>query len=203
MGDRDSSRPAAAEVRLRTARLILRPWRPEDREPFARLNADPRVMEHFPAPLTRAQSDALADRIEARMAAEGFGLWAVEVAATGAFIGFTGLSRPAFTAHFTPAVEVGWRLAHHAWGQGCATEAATAAVHHGFTRAGLGEIVSFTAVDNLRSQAVMRRLGMTRDPADDFDHPDLPPGHRLRRHVLYRLRPHQAPPLAAATAQGG
>ncbi|MBV2366287.1 GNAT family N-acetyltransferase [Streptomonospora nanhaiensis] len=190
-------------TRLRTPRLLLRPWRAADREPFARLNADPRVMEHFPAPLTRAESDALADRIEAGLAANGFGLWAVEVAGTGAFIGFTGLSRPGFSAHFTPAVEVAWRLARHAWGRGYATEAATAAVHHGFTRAGLSEIVSFTARENHRSQAVMRRLGMTRDPADDFDHPALPPGHRLTRHVLYRLRPEQAPPPATITAQGG
>jgi len=173
---------------LRTARLLLRRWREEDREPFARLNADPVVMEHFPATLTREQSDALADAIEARFAADGFGLWAVEVVERGEFVGFTGLARPAFEAHFTPAVEVGWRLARDTWGRGYATEAARAALAYGFDTAGLPEIVSFTAAANERSRAVMRRLGMCHDPRDDFDHPRLPAGDRLQRHVLYRLR---------------
>jgi RimJ/RimL family protein N-acetyltransferase len=176
---------------IATERLLLRGWRPPDREPFAHLNADPQVMEHFPATMTRAESDAFADRIEANFAANNFGLWAVEVIATGQFIGFTGLNRVPFEAHFTPAVEVGWRLARSAGGNGYATEAARAALQRGW-ELGLDEIVSFTATANLRSQALMRRLGMTHDPADDFDHPRVT-DERLRRHVLFRLaapRPH-------------
>ncbi len=173
---------------MRTARLLLRQWRDEDLEPFARLNADPEVMRYFPAPLDRAASDALADRIQAGFETHGFGLWAVERIDTGEFIGFVGLSVPGFHAHFTPAVEVGWRLARTAWGHGFATEAARQAVSYGFDEVGLTEIVSFTSRGHTASQAVMRRLGMTHDPADDFEHPVLPPGHRLRDHVLYRLR---------------
>ncbi|MEU8171437.1 GNAT family N-acetyltransferase [Microbispora hainanensis] len=173
---------------IRTERLVLRRWREDDKEPFAALNADPVVMEHFPATLSREESDALAERIEAGFDEHGFGLWAVE--ADGEFIGFTGLSVPRFTAPFTPCVEIGWRLARSAWGRGYATEAARASLEDGFGRAGLTEVVSFTAVPNVRSQAVMRRLGMTRDPAEDFDHPALPAGHPLRRHVLYRIRPY-------------
>lgn len=165
---------------------MLRRWREDDKEPFAALNADPVVMEHFPATLSREDSDALAERIEAGFDEHGFGLWAVE--ADGEFIGFTGLSVPRFTAPFTPCVEIGWRLARSAWGRGYATEAARASLEDGFGRAGLTEVVSFTAVQNVRSQAVMGRLGMTHDPADDFDHPALPAGHPLRRHVLYRIR---------------
>jgi ribosomal-protein-alanine N-acetyltransferase len=172
---------------LCTRRLVLRRWRDEDREPFARLNADPAVMTHFPAPLTAAESDALVDRIEAGFERDGFGLWALQIRSTADFAGFTGLARPAFEAHFTPAVEVGWRLAREAWGQGYATEAARAALAVGFETAGAPEIVSFTAVENARSRAVMERLGMRHDPRDDFDHPLVADGHRLRRHVLYRL----------------
>jgi ribosomal-protein-alanine N-acetyltransferase len=172
---------------LRTERLLLRRWRPEDRKEFAEMNADPAVMEYFPAPMSRAESDAMVDRIEAAFAWQGYGLWALEVCDTGAFIGFTGLQPPAFEAHFTPCVEVGWRLARPAWGQGYATEAAQAALRFGFVEAGLPEVVSFTTAGNLRSRAVMRRLGMTRNAAEDFDHPRLPPEHPLRRHVLYRL----------------
>lgn len=172
---------------LRTARLLLRRWRDEDRAPFARLNADPDVMEHFPAPMTPAESDALVDRIEAGFEECCFGLWAVEIRASGVFAGFTGLARPSFEAHFTPAIEVGWRLARAAWGHGYATEAAAAALTFGFDTVGAREIVSFTAVANRRSRAVMQRLGMRRDASDDFDHPLLPEGDRLRRHVLYRL----------------
>ncbi|GIH71493.1 GNAT family N-acetyltransferase [Sphaerimonospora thailandensis] len=167
---------------IRTERLLLRRWRDGDREPFATLNAGPAVMEHFPAPLTREESDALADHIESGFEQRGFGLWAVE--ADGQFIGFTGLSVP----RFTPCVEIGWRLARSTWGHGYATEAALAVLADGFGRVGLTEIVSFTAVPNLRSQAVMRRIGMTRDPEEDFDHPALPKGSPLRRHVLYRIR---------------
>jgi ribosomal-protein-alanine N-acetyltransferase len=172
---------------LETDRLILRRWRPEDREPFARMNADPDVMEFFVVPMTRVESDAFADRIEAGFDEHGFGSWAVEEIATGRFIGFAGLLHQTFEAPFTPAFEIGYRLAKHAWGRGYATEAATEAVRHGFEDAGLSEIVSMTAVGNLRSRAVMRKLGMTHDPADDFDHPKVPDGHDLKRHVLYRL----------------
>ena len=175
-------------MRLVTDRLVLRPWQDADRAPFAALNADPEVMRHFPSVLTSGESDAMADRLAADIRERGFGLWALEERATGRFIGFTGLSTPGFEAHFVPAVEVGWRLARDAWGQGFATEAAAAATAYGFDELGLDQIVSFTAVSNTRSQAVMRRLGMMRDPADDFDHPALPEGHPLRRHVLHRLR---------------
>jgi RimJ/RimL family protein N-acetyltransferase len=171
---------------LRTERLVLRGWRASDRLPFAALNADPEVMAHFPHLLTTDESDALADRIETDWEG-GCAPWALEEAATGEFIGFAGLSRPRFDAHFTPAVEVGWRLRRASWGHGYATEAAAAALRHGFGARGLDQIVSFTSTTNGRSQAVMRRIGMTHDPADDFDHPSLPEGHPLRRHVLYRL----------------
>lgn len=165
----------------------MRRWRDSDREPFAALNADPVVMEHFPTTLTRAESDALVDRIEHAFGSEGFGLWAIEVRETGAFVGFTGLSVPRFDAFFTPAVEVGWRLARHAWGKGYASEAARAALRVGFEGHALSEIVSFTSVGNTRSRAVMERIGMTFDR--EFDHPALPAGDRLRRHVLYRVSP--------------
>ena len=172
---------------LDTGRLLLRRWRDDDREPFARLNADPVVMEHFPARLTRPESDALVDRIEAHFAARGFGLWAVEVPGVVSFAGFVGLSVPSFAAHFTPCVEVGWRLAPDTWGRGYATEAAAAALDAGFGRFGLDQIVSFTVPANRRSRAVMERLGLRRSPSDDFDHPSLPDGHALKRHVLYRI----------------
>jgi ribosomal-protein-alanine N-acetyltransferase len=165
----------------------MRRWTGTDREPFAALNADPQVMEHFPAPLSRAESDALIDRIEARFDESGFGLWALEVAATGEFIGFAGLSVARFQAHFTPAVEIGWRLARSAWGHGYATEAALRALGYAFDDAHIDEVVSFTSVLNVRSQAVMRRIGMSRDPSGDFEHPLVPEGHRLRHHVLYRI----------------
>jgi RimJ/RimL family protein N-acetyltransferase len=189
----EASRERGHPASLPTDRLLLRRWRPEDRAPFAALNADPEVMEHFPARLTRAESDAFVDRIEAGFAEHGFGLWAVEVQATGEFIGFTGLAVPSFDAPFTPAVEIGWRLARPAWGHGYASEAARGALDAAFTRYGLAEVVSFTSVDNVRSQAVMLRIGMTHDPADDFGHPRLPPDHRLHRHVLWRIKA-PAPP---------
>jgi ribosomal-protein-alanine N-acetyltransferase len=172
---------------LRTDRLLLRPWDRADRPEFARMNADPEVMEFFVAPLTREESDAFVDRIEAGFAEHGFGLWAVEELGTGAFIGFAGLLHQTFEAPFTPVFEIGYRLARHAWGRGYATEAAREAVRFGFERAGLVEIVSMTAVSNVRSRAVMAKLGMTHDPDDDFDHPRVPDGHPLKRHVLYRL----------------
>jgi RimJ/RimL family protein N-acetyltransferase len=172
---------------VRTERLVLRQWRDDDLEPFAALNADLEVMRYFPAPLTRAQSDALAERERERIARGGWGLWAVEVVDGPPFVGFVGLARPAFDAHFTPAVEVGWRLAREHWGRGYATEAARAALAFGFDELDLAEIVSFTSVLNERSQRVMDRIGMSRDLDGDFDHPSLPAGHPLRRHVLYRI----------------
>jgi RimJ/RimL family protein N-acetyltransferase len=173
----------------RTDRLIMRRWIPEDRAPFAALNADPRVMEHFPAPLSRLQSDTLADRIEAHFAKHQFGLWALEIPGRTRFAGFVGLSVPDFEAHFTPCVEIGWRLAAEHWGCGYATEAARAALAFGFEQLQLAEIVAFTTACNTRSRRVMERIGMTRNAADDFDHPRLSEGHPLRRHVLYRCRP--------------
>jgi RimJ/RimL family protein N-acetyltransferase len=172
---------------LHSDRLLLRRWRPADKEAFALLNADPEVMEHFPSALNRAESDAFADRIEAGFDERGYGLWAVEIPGEADFIGFVGLALHDFPAHFTPAVEIGWRLNRDYWGRGFATEAARTAIADGFDRIGLSEIVSFTAMVNVRSVAVMERLGMSHDPADDFDHPRLPVGHHLRRHVLYRL----------------
>jgi RimJ/RimL family protein N-acetyltransferase len=172
---------------IRTARLALRRWRQADRVPFAALNADPRVMRHLSDRLTRKQSDDLVEVIEAGFARHGYGLWALELLDTGEFVGFTGLAAASIRAHFTPAVEVGWRLARSAWGRGYATEAARAALAFGFDAAGLAAIVSFTTVANLRSRAVMRRIGMGRDPADDFDHPELPQTSELRPHVLYRI----------------
>lgn len=171
-----------------TERLVLRAWRDADRDGFAALNADPAVMEHFLGTLDRAASDAFMDRINAHWAANGFGLWAVERRADGTVLGFTGLSDPGFDAPFMPAIEIGWRFARDAWGHGYATEAAAAVVSFGFESLGRTEIVSFTVPVNTRSVAVMERLGMTRNPADDFDHPRVAVGHPLRRHVLYRLR---------------
>jgi RimJ/RimL family protein N-acetyltransferase len=155
------------------------------------MNADPEVMEFFVKPMTREESDGLVDRLEAGFAERGFGVWALEEAASGTFIGFAGLMYQTFEAHFTPAFEIGYRLARQAWGKGYATEASREAVRYGFEEAGLGDIVSMTAVPNVRSQNVMRKLGMTHDPADDFDHPRVPDGHRLKRHVLYRLTAEQ------------
>ena len=172
---------------LRSERLLLRRWRPTDRALFAAMNADPVVMEFYPSPLTPAESDAMVDGIEATFAAEGLGLWAVEVPGLAPFIGYVGLWAARFEAAFTPAIEVGWRLAADQWGRGYATEGAQIAVTDGFQRLGLAEIVSFTAVINQRSRRVMEKLEMTRDPQEDFDHPNVPEGHRLRPHVLYRL----------------
>jgi RimJ/RimL family protein N-acetyltransferase len=233
---------------LTTQRLILRPWRETDWDGFARLNADPAVMEFMPRCLSRDESDAIAARYQAGIEARGWGFWAVEVkgaddrargesavtasgadaagagesdssmpgvdargesnvaAAIGkssvaspdgavvgattprpAFIGFVGLSVPRFVAHFTPCVEIGWRLSKEHWGNGYASEAATACLRFGFEKLTLKQIVAFTVPLNKRSIGVMERIGMSRNPADDFDHPNLPPGDRLRRHVLYRM----------------
>jgi len=173
---------------LATERLVLRRWQDSDREPFARMNADPRVMEFFPTALSRAESDAMVERIEAHFAEYGFGLWATELKDSKEFIGYIGLAVPRFEAAFTPCVEIGWRLATEHWGGGLATEGARAVVECAFGVLGLQELVSFTTGANLRSRRVMEKLGMIRNQDEDFDHPSLPEGHRLRRHVLYRLK---------------
>jgi len=199
------------QVTLLTNRLLLRPWCEADRKHFAMVNADPIVMEHFPGTLTQMESDAMVDRIQSGFAERGWGLWAVELLARHrgmkpedetnhpvsdaaqrlsprpGFIGFVGLAIPRYEAHFTPCVEVGWRLERRAWGFGFATEAARASLHFGFETLKLDQIVSTTAVSNIRSQRVMQRLGMNHNPCDNFDHPLLPDDHRLRRHVLFRL----------------
>ena len=172
---------------LTTARLLLRPWRADDLPAFAALNADPRVMEFFPAPLTGAESDQLAARIRSHLETRDFGLWAVEAPRTAPFIGFVGLSTISAALPFAPAVEVGWRLAHQHWGRGYASEAARAVLDFGFGALGLAEVISFTSVQNQRSRAVMQRLGMIHSPGEDFEHSALPVGHLLRPHVLYRL----------------
>jgi RimJ/RimL family protein N-acetyltransferase len=171
---------------IQTKRLLMRRWRDADREPFAALNADAETMRYFPSTLDRAASDAMVDVIETRFAQYGYGLWALEIAATGEFIGFTGLNRP--MPEGIPGaggVEIGWRLARHAWHQGYATEAATAALDVAFAGVGLAEIWSFTAVLNEPSQAVMRRIGLTE--VARFDHPRIPAGSPLRPHVMFHL----------------
>lgn len=182
------SAPPPAPDELRTERLVLRRWRDEDRAPFAALNADPEVMRHYPAPLSRAESDAFVDRIDACFADRGFGLWAVDPGGTGTCVGYVGLWPVPAALAVAPAVEVGWRLAASAWGRGYAPEAARAVLADGFARLGLDEVVSFTWEGNMASRRVMEKVGMAHDPAADFLHPALPPGHRLRPHVLYRLR---------------
>lgn len=175
------------DVELETERLVLRPWRESDIAPFAALCADAEVMRYFPAPLTREESKALIARAMQKTEEDGFCFQPVEEKATGRFLGFVGLSRPAAPLPFAPCVEVGWRLAQTAWGQGFASEAARAWLRFGYETLDLEEIVSFTASQNLPSQAVMRRIGMSRDMAADFEHPLLVDGHPLRPHVLYRL----------------
>jgi RimJ/RimL family protein N-acetyltransferase len=172
---------------LITDRLLLRQWKDSDYEPFAALNADPAVMEHFPNALTRADSDTMVDRVRAAIEQRGFGFWAVEVRESGQFIGFTGLSVPSFDAPFGPGVEIGWRLVKDAWGNGYATEGARASLAHAFGPLGLDDVLSFTTTTNKPSQRVMERIGMTHDEAGDFDHPRLADGHPLQRHVLYRI----------------
>ncbi len=175
---------------ITTDRLILRQWRDSDLDPWASLNADPEVMRHFPAVHTRPESDAMAAGNRDYIDQHGFGLWAVERRSDGEFLGFVGLKGLSDANPLAPAVEAGWRLASQAWGQGYATEAAAAAMADGFERLGLERIVAFTARQNLPSQAVMTRLGMTRREDLDFDHPALPAGHRLSRHLVWEaLKP--------------
>jgi RimJ/RimL family protein N-acetyltransferase len=175
-----------AIIEFDTPRLKLRQWRDADREPFAALNADPAVMEFFPALVDRAASDRSIDFWQAQFAERGWSYWAVELLATSEFIGFVGLSVPRATLPFSPCVEIGWRLARRFWGQGYATEAALASLAVGFETLTLDEIVSFTALANARSQAVMRRIGM-RNVQRDFEHPLVPENHPLRLHCLYRI----------------
>jgi RimJ/RimL family protein N-acetyltransferase len=172
---------------LATARLVLRQWRDSDLAPFAALNADPEVMQYMPRCLERSESDALVGRYRERIAERGWDLWALERRDDGGFVGALGLAVATFPAPFTPCVEIAWRLARAQWGQGLATEAAGAVLRFGFQTLALEEVLAFTVPENRRSRAVMARLGMHRDPGEDFEHPRLPPGHPLRHHVLYRL----------------
>jgi len=178
---------------LRTERLLLRRWRATDLEPFAAINADPVVMEHFPAPLSRADSAALIERIERCFEDRGYGLWAVELPASATFAGFVGLAPVDIEVAFAPAVEVGWRLARTFWGRGIATEGAAAAIAFGLDELGLPGLVAYTAEGNLRSRRVMERLGMRRDPTEDFAHPKLAVGDPLAAHVLYRINANARP----------
>ena len=183
--------------RIVTERLVLRPFTDVDRPPFAELNAHPLVVESLGESPSRAESDALVDRFSEEMAREGWGLWAVEVAGGQPFVGMVGLHRVNAALPCAPAVEVGWRFHPDHWGHGYATEAAAASLRFGFDEAQLDEIVAFTTTLNTRSQAVMQRIGMVRDPSGDFDHPRLPDGSPLRRHVLYRVTASQAGPTVA------
>jgi RimJ/RimL family protein N-acetyltransferase len=177
---------ASAHV-LTTVRLRLRRWHADDLQPFAALNADPRVREFFPSLQTYEESAASMEHIADHFRKHGFGLWAVEVIGGAPFIGFIGLAVPSFDAPFMPCVELGYRLAFDHWGRGYATEGSRAALEFGFTVANLREIVAMTAAANVRSRRVMEHLGMRRDRDDDFDHPNIVAGHPLRRHVLYRM----------------
>lgn len=179
------------EVVIETERLILRHWRDDDLDAFARMGMDSRVMEFFPSVQDRQTCQDTMDWIVGSQKQYGFCFWAAEVKGGAPFIGFVGLILPSFDAAFTPCVEVGWRLAHEHWGKGYATEGARAALQFGFQSAGLDEIVSFCVVGNVRSRAVMERIGMTRDEAADFDHPSLDPASPLCRHVLYRINKSQ------------
>jgi RimJ/RimL family protein N-acetyltransferase len=172
---------------IETDRLLMRRWLASDLDPFTALNSDPEVMRHVGGTLDRDQTAALIRRIESHFDTYGFGLWAVEHRRDASLIGFVGLHNVDFDAPFAPAVEVAWRLARAAWGHGYATEAARAALEFAFGAERMDEVVSFTVPDNTRSRAVMERIGLVRDPAGDFDHQNLPEGHPLRRHVLYRI----------------
>ena len=180
---------------IETERLLLRRWRDTDREPFAAICADARVMEFFPSTQTREEADTVIDRLSSHIDRHGFGFWALEDRASGEFLGFAGLWNVSFTAAFTPAVEIGWRLAHRFWGKGYASEAARASLAFGFDTLRLPEIVSFAVLANQRSRRVMERIGMIHDPSGDFDHPKLPAGYPLRRHALYRLSAPSETPL--------
>jgi len=184
MDNKEKKKP----VEIRTNRLILRPWRETDLKPFAAMNADSRVMEHFPATLSAQESDALARRFIQHFDRYGYGLWALEVPGVVDFAGFVGLNWIAYPMPFSPTIEIGWRLAHDFWGLGYATEAAKAVLEYSFNVLGLEEIVSFTYEGNQRSRHVMDKIGMQHNAAEDFDHPNLVKGHPLSRHVLYRIK---------------
>lgn len=173
---------------LQTPRLVLRQWRDDDLDAYAALNANPEVMEHYPSVLSRADSEVSARRIREGLAMRPFGLWAVEAPGAAPFVGYVGLAEPGFAAHFTPCIEIGWRLARDHWGKGYAIEAASAVCEYAFGPLGLTELVSFTVPANWRSRRVMESLGMRRTEAEDFQHPSLPAGHRLQLHVLYRMQ---------------
>jgi RimJ/RimL family protein N-acetyltransferase len=175
-------------VALRTPRLLLREWHDDDYAPYAAMCAEPGVMDYLLPYADRAASDAWIDRVRAHHAEHGFAQMAVELPENGRLIGAIGLLRVRFAAAFAPAVEIGWRLAPGYWGKGYAMEGARAALDDGFGRFGLDEIVAFTVPTNRASWGLMQRLGMQRDPADDFDHPSVPEANPLRRHILYRLR---------------
>ncbi|WP_421901585.1 GNAT family N-acetyltransferase [Maridesulfovibrio sp.] len=174
-------------IKFKSERLVLRGWQDSDYAPFARINADPDVMRYFPAPLSEAESNANADTMRALIGERGWGFWAVEIPKVAPFIGFVGLHIPSVILPFSPCVEIGWRLDKQFWGHGYATEAAQFALEYGFTDLGLEEIVSFTATQNKPSQAVMKRLGMSRE-SETFEHPSVPTGNPLREHFLYRLQ---------------
>src|ERR1700732_411152 len=180
------SKASIADMVIETDRLFLRRWQSSDVEPFVSLNADPRVMEFFPATLSRSETEAMIETIEKRISQHGFGLWAAELRETKDFIGFIGLNVPGYPLPFSPCVEIGWRLAFDYWGKGYAQEGARAALAFGVDRLLLEEMVSFASANNLRSRQVMERIGMAYDAQGDFDHPKLPELHPLRRHVLYR-----------------
>ncbi len=171
---------------LETNRLILRHWKPGDLEAFAALNANARVMEYFPHPLTKAQSDALAQKIIKKLDDNGWGFWAAELKSSSKFIGFVGLNRPSDALPCSPCVEIGWRLAFEHWGKGYATEAAKACIEYGFCQLNLSEIVAFAVKENKRSRAVMEKIGM-HNTQQDFMHPDIPERSPLSRHVLYKI----------------
>ena len=179
--------PSLVMLIVTTERLILRHWEQSDREPFSRMNADPRVMEFMPSLLSRDESDTLVDHIEWHFREHGFGLCAVELRQGHSFIGYIGLAVPRFQAIFTPCVEIGWRLSAEYWGRGLATEGAREIARYAFGNLGFEDLVSFTVPGNWRSRRVMEKLGMTHNSVEDFDHPNLPLEHPFRRHVLYRL----------------
>lgn len=174
-------------ITLTTERLILRPWKPEDLQPFAQLNADPRVREFFPSVLTQEESNRQAKIHSDYINEHGWGFWAVSAPDVSDFIGMIGIAPIPFKSHFTPAIEIGWRLAVDYWGKGYAAEGAQAVLQYGFATLHLPEIVAITSMQNVRSQNVMKKIGMHRDPADDFDHPNVPDGNPVKRHMLYRI----------------
>lgn len=174
-------------MNIETDRIILRPWKERDRQPFAEMSADPAVMEHLLPMNSREAADGWIDRRMAHLAEHGFTFWALEAKESGDFLGAVGLLRIGYNAHFSPAVEVGWRVARPFWGQGYALEAAAASIRFGFENLGLSEVIANTVAQNTRSRRVMEKLGMSHNAEDDFDHPGIPEGHPLRPQVLYRL----------------